>query len=68
MTPPKSKRDGDRAPQGNPTQRGRKTPPPDKNLNRTGELSIEQYRQWLANREAASRTKGSPDKDGGAPD
>jgi hypothetical protein len=67
MTPPKKNEDGRKAPEPEaPANRGRKPSTTDKNLTRTGELSLEQVKKWLATRRAESRAKRESDKGRGA--
>jgi hypothetical protein len=69
MTPPEPKNSGSPGPAGpdSPANRGGGSKDPDKDLTRTGELSIEQLKAWLVRKRAASRAKTKSDEDGGAP-
>ena len=68
MTSPDSTKDADRTPEGSgdPANRGRTPASNDKNMARTGELSLEQVKKWLATRRTESRANRRSDEDRGA--
>jgi hypothetical protein len=69
MTPPEPKNTGSTGserPDG-PANRGGGSKDPDKDVTRTGELSLEQVKAWLVRKRSASKAKTKSDEDGGAP-